>query len=582
MRHNQRNTDAQVARWILPMTLALLVAGNITAQRRQPSRPESGQSQGQGDVFSSDSRNALPPFRLKASSTGPRVYRHGSSALLHCQGQQGLARQKLENWYSDTLALIAEDSRVAREHFENDMKTWRGKNQDIRKAGEKRLRLRMERNRQWEEDTRALRECYKEWISEDCWGNPDGVYWTQRCDEYVERRVVPQPDDRTPREPKRDPLGFPSADAAPPPKPAPTIIYEPQCDRQLLFVNNPEKILSKYLTDKKGDEHRLIYQEIVTKPSRLFFEHLNWSGGSINYGVQLVNNTNKAVQITIEGSGFATGYAGGEPFRTLFTSRRLEVIRIEPGKTFWLMRTPSPLAHNTFFSGVVDFRVQGGSVVLKAYIYRDLSELDKPVVFHGNLTDHPDNYKVYNGIVKCTELLAKGVNFTIDDKTSGALNVQYQSREGFKANASEWYTHSLGHNLAIKGDMFDIIKPGGEVIYAEGWKWKGKQLKPNWGNWGVVYRLRGEITNTGKRNRCVSIKLRLNSPKGIALAWRDEKGLWRQEILNNFNNKEGKSYYRLLVPAGSKVPYEASFVLGGPSNSYLRNWVSVGDADQCR
>jgi hypothetical protein len=561
---------------IFLMTLVLLGASTAIAQRRTYERRNDVPSQGQGDIFSSDSRGNLPPFNPRYTNQGPRVYRHGSSALLHCQGQQDVMKARLEKWYSDTLQLIAEDDEAAREHFDSDMRTWRGKNPEIRKQGEKRLQNRLERNRRWREETKVLRDCYKEWISEDCWGNLNGVYWAKRCNETLDVPGGTRTNPDNSREPRRDPLGFPSATAAPPPITPPTILYKRVCNRTLLFVNNPEQLTTNDLADKSLG-HKLIYQEMVIKSSRLFFEHLNRTGSPINYGVQLVNPNKTAVQVIIQGSGFVTGYQGGEPFRQLLAQRKEDTKIIKPGQTLWLMQSPTLIPQGAFFSGVVDFEVRGGPLIVNTLGYRKVSELDGKSVYEGNLTKPAYNARVYKGIIECAELVAGGVNFTFDDQTKlDTLKVQYASRKGYINNASEWYTHSLRNDLAIKGDMFDIRLPGGTVISAEG-RDSTNQV-PNFGNWGVVYTLKGQVTNKGKGDRCVTINLSLKDQGTAALAWKDSRGLWQEKRILKMGNI---SYYKFLVRGGQTVPYEASFVLGGPSIGNLRHSITLSDG-QCQ
>lgn len=555
---------------IFLVTLVLLAASATIAQRRTYERRNESPSQGQGDIFSSNSRDNLPPFNPPYHDQGPRVYRHGSSALLNCQGRQNPMKARVEQWYADTVESIDESDKAAREHFESDMRTWRGKNPEIRKQEEKRLKADLETNRKWREEARILLDCYKEWVGEDCWGNINGVYWTKRCQEILDTPGGTRTNPDRPTKPRRDPLGFPSANAEPGPVSPPVIRYERKCNRTLLFVNNPEQVDTTDLADKSLG-HKLIYQENVTKSSRLFFEHVNKTSFAINYGVQLVNPNNTPVQVIIQGSGYTTGIYGGKPFRQLFEQRKGSTKTIGPGQKLWLMQSSKPIPHRGFFSGVIDFEVRGKPLLVKAFGYRNASDLDDKSVYEGNLTEPDYNAKVYKGIIECAELVASGVDFTVNDQTeSGPLPIQYLSRKGDMPSAREWYTHSIRNNLAIRGDMFDIRMPGGTVIKAEGVDSRNKT--PNFGNWGVVYTLQGKVTNKGQRDRCVTINL---SPGGaVVLAWKDPGGRWQEKRIEKLGSL---NYYKFPVRTGQTVSYDTSFVLGGPSNSDVRHRISLSD-----
>jgi hypothetical protein len=122
----------------------------------------------------------------------------------------------------------------------------------------------------------------------------------------------------------------------------------------------------------------------------------------------------------------------------------------------------------------------------------------------------------------------------------------------------------------------DIRIPGETILRADGKDEKGRL--PNIGNWGVVYTLKGKVTNNGNQTRCVSVNLQLTSPTEKAvIAWRDRGGIWHQKQLL----AQGRiAYYEFSVPAGQAVPYEAKLVLGGPSSTNLLNRFSLAGKKQ--
>jgi hypothetical protein len=362
-----------------------------------------------------------------------------------------------------------------------------------------------------------------------------------------------------------------------------------------VFINNPEQIRQEDLADTSFS-HRHIYEARISGATRIFFEHTNRTGAPIGYDIQLVNPGEKAARVIVQGKGFTPNVYGGEPFRQVFEAEGFrqqgQVLTLGRKQSAWLFQSgpsenprPATIPNGAFLSGVVDVDVQGGEIVIKAVAYRNGNDLDGKSTAEGYITridtkhkpPPTDESRLYKGIMDCAEVIAKGVNFTVDDSTpDGHLAIRFRSRNGQLNEAREWHTHSISNPSAIQGDMMNIRMPGGTVLRADGLDEKGR--RPNIGNWGVVYTLKGEVTNNGGQSRCVSVNLKLTSPGEMAvLAWRDRGGRWHQKQLP----VQGSiAYYEFSVPAGQVVPYEAKFVLGGPSSTNLQNWVSLAGKKQ--
>lgn len=509
-----------------------------------------------------------------------------TNGTANCLGCEREAMESARKGHEETLALLDAEQQQVERHYQSDMQSWRGRNPDLRKAIQKRYTERLKDIEQSRSDARRSFECIKEYVNTGCCGNLKGQYWEKRCDEYVKGKVegrveVPPRSERPRVPPPRDPLGFPSADAET--YPPPTVAYRCTGNRILLFVNNPEQIKEAEDFADKDLGHHTIFEETVSGSARVFFEHTNRSGFPIRYGVQLFNPNKTAVRVTLEGSGFIANSYGGEPFRQLFTQRQARVQMLGPQQSLWLLNSSAPIPNRAFLSGVADFSVSGGRVVLTAFAYRNAGQLDGKSTYQGYITRQDydpvtkrttDESRLYKGTMACAELVADGVNFVFDDSHSGALEVQFQSRRGEIKTATGWNTHTLGNPEALQGDMLDIRMPEGTIIRATGHR------EANLGNWGVVYTLRGQVKNNGKRARCVSISLEPTSRTETAsIAWRERSGVWRADRLAVLGRK---AYYQFLAPAGEIVSYETSMVLGGPSSTNLRHTVSVLDSAQCR
>ncbi|MBC8143835.1 MAG: hypothetical protein H7Y38_20580 [Armatimonadetes bacterium] len=181
----------------------------------------------------------------------------------------------------------------------------------------------------------------------------------------------------------------------------PTIAYTPQGDRQLIFVNNPERIELGYtdmipgsttqnvLYNDLGDGSlgRKALLKILLPPGKYrdSFEHV-WnftrntvrteSSRPVNYGVVLRNPGTTDVIVTMRGKGFINNSNGNIPFVELFTNPTVQTVTLRPGSFLWLMRTEADYGNTrsvpsgNFFAGVVDFDFTGASCELMNIVYQ--------------------------------------------------------------------------------------------------------------------------------------------------------------------------------------------------------------------
>lgn len=572
------------------LVLALIITPPIFSQgQRTPSRSGSTSGvQSQGDVFNSNSGRGRPC----------------NSNDCPCQATQALAFHEKD--CAEHLADFDRKIKKREEEIREINAYPQMRKSKINPAKDPNILL----YRHHKAEYQKYCECIKKYYKDMCSLSPeDSFKRSQECVEWS-THIQPYPsgqdeyhgsserDKRPPSgggerrgsgrdrrtAPQRDPLGFPPAYADS--LLAPLIFYKPKCDRSLLFVNNPEQLKPEDLADNNLGQ-KTIFETKTTSPSRIFFEHTNRTGYPIGYGIQLINTNKKAVEVIVAGRGFTADSRGGQPFRQLFEQKKAppQVITVGPGRSMWLIQSkPLQIRDRSFLSGVVDFEVRGGPVLISALGYRNINRVDGGATYEGYITrkDYDpvtkhttDESRVYKGTIACAELVAEGVDFTIDDSIkAGPLDIQFTPREGAPLINNQWHTHSIRNKDAIKGDMFDIRMPEGIVIRADGLDRNGKV--PNLGNWGVVYTLKGHVTNNGNQDRCISIKLQLTDPtETAAIAWRDPGGSWHETRIQARGTLQ---YYTFAVRAGQqRIPFEASFVLGGPSTTNLLHSVSVLD-----
>lgn len=181
----------------------------------------------------------------------------------------------------------------------------------------------------------------------------------------------------------------------------PTIVYSPQGDRQLIFVNNPERIELDYTDTIPGSAtQNVLYNDlgdaalgkkallkILLPPGKYrdSFEHV-WNfgrrnttpegGRAVNYGVVLRNPSTNDVTVTMRGKGFVNNANGNAPFVELFNRPTVQTVTIRPGSFVWLLRTDADYGNTrsvpsgNFFSGVVDFDFAGAPCELVNVVYQ--------------------------------------------------------------------------------------------------------------------------------------------------------------------------------------------------------------------
>ncbi|WNR46126.1 hypothetical protein [Paenibacillus roseipurpureus] len=368
---------------------------------------------------------------------------------------------------------------------------------------------------------------------------------------------------------------------------ATAVSYTKVASRTLLFVNNPEQIFNEDLGDATlGD--KAIYRETLSAGNyRNFYEHVNRSGSTIGYGIQLYNPTASAITITVHGSNQEASVQGGRIFTSLFNSYSTTgtTYTLNAGASLWVMRKDASITNGTFFSGVIDFDTTG-QVILSNVAYNSFAALDASRTYMGYIqrieTDGTHEARMYKGSSPYSEVKANNVNFTINNATPiGALAVEYPNydlstssygspivRNGWIANIGP----SPDAN-AITSDMIDFNMPGWGNISALSLS-DGEGKYANLGNWGIVYSVSGAITNTGTTARTVSINLKGHPTQNAFLSYRGSDGVWRSLQLTPASNVQ---YYSMTVPAGSTVNYDARFILGGPSAGDLQQSITVNN-----
>lgn len=267
---------------------------------------------------------------------------------------------------------------------------------------------------------------------------------------------------------------------------APTPVrYAPEAgQRQLIFVNNPEKIVLRYkesvtssptfgtifddLADPGRGQKALFRMTLEPGNYRDNFEHVYrgyldsgdpslGTAAPAHYAVHLYNPNSVPIIVTIVGKGFRTGTEGGRPLADMLNAEQIGnrsyvapvTYRIAAKRSLWLMRTDidygrsRPLnqsTQGTFFSGAVDFDVSGGPFIVTHLAYQSFRSLtnwaDMGFIARTNATatntSAPPESRVYKGLMAHpTEETSPGgvvtnLTFTVNANTpAGELPVTY-------------------------------------------------------------------------------------------------------------------------------------------------------------
>lgn len=259
------------------------------------------------------------------------------------------------------------------------------------------------------------------------------------------------------------------------PAPAP-VSYAPEAGvRQLIFVNNPEKIVLRYrefatssptfgtvfddLADPGQGQKALFQMTLDAGSYRDNFEHVYRGfldstetglgvAAPAHYAVHVYNPNSTAIFVTLVGKGFRSGTEGGRPLAEMLNAEAAGnpapvTYRVAAKRALWLMRTDidygntRPLnqsSSGTFFSGAVDFDVSGGQFVVTHLVYQNFRSLtnwtDMGFIARSNATSAnasaPPESRVYKGLMASPgQMTSPGgviadVTFTVDANTAVA------------------------------------------------------------------------------------------------------------------------------------------------------------------
>lgn len=366
--------------------------------------------------------------------------------------------------------------------------------------------------------------------------------------------------------------------------------------RQLIFSNNPEQIYAPYTDTTTAPGTTTYYYDLadnglgaqsllqITVPEgqyRDYFEHVNKTGQSLSYAVQVYNPGNTTLVVTLGRKGFTPDAASGNStgasaIADLMNSTTAPMTyRVLPGRSVWVLRTDTdyagtkPNANGKYAAGVVDFDVAGGSALVSNIAYQNARALSRWNYMGFITRAYPSGQgtpesRVYKGLFQYpgqTAPTGAGVTAPImavidDSTTAGELPVTYKrytyngsqyvpSTNSVPAGTTAWWTNdtpardktSASAPIAymVGSDVFDInlpLAPSGsllvEALKLRSWP-NSTATQANIGNYGVQYHESVRVTNNGTRARRVSLTLNNYGSGSSSYAypdWSKNDGTW--------------------------------------------------------
>lgn len=366
----------------------------------------------------------------------------------------------------------------------------------------------------------------------------------------------------------------------------------PNSNRRLIYVNNPEGLSAARLADLNRDPQgrgpALIYvQGSAGENYRLFFGHSNKSGAAMGYGILFFNNSSTTATLTVQGRGFAAGgISGGTPWAQLFNSYgpaspNYSVTNIAPNGIHWIRWDNI----NGSFSGVVDFNITGGNLLIRTVAYRTFSNLPGSYYPMGYVTNTDtfsdgttqDQRRVYKGVSTHTATILNA-SYTITSSDVGrALPLNYQSYGGFLSGRTTWVSNidSGNNSQGIGSDMaaFSLSSLNGTAWTFSATTNDASGRISNLGNWGIVYRTNITITNNSGAQRTVSLRFQPPAGSGFIQFAHFNGTNW---TATSTTLGAGPFTHRTVTIAnGATATVNGFFVLGAPSFSNLTQSIFV-------
>ena len=323
-----------------------------------------------------------------------------------------------------------------------------------------------------------------------------------------------------------------TASAAPPP----IVAFMPVGSRWLVYDQNPEVVMPSDLVDA-GFAH--LYIDALRGRARIFTELESHLNSTLGYAAAVTNpaSSTAPVSVNVTALGFDADEDGGKAFFNAFNNPGPQTnLVLLPGQSGWVFRNDDAARkYQQIFSAVCDVETND-TVSVSTVAYTNFSSFAlplKPLPYITRVDPGPDHEaRVYKGLVGTSEVATSPLMFSVDDSVANGtiLSVAYptynSSTRQYNAIPSIFdgittNDNPLANPAAVGSDMV------GSLVYTPGWGFMdpwgccdggGEGSIVNQANWGVVYHIKGAVTNAGGDAASLVITLR-NTGCLAPIAW---------------------------------------------------------------
>lgn len=398
---------------------------------------------------------------------------------------------------------------------------------------------------------------------------------------------------------------------------ASTIQYTKRNGGTYIYSNNPE-----LFTDEDVNQC-IMENDNLQGDIYMAFEHANYSKKSSVYlGYKLINQGNHDVYITVENIGFQVGgswfgqkawfdfyntqfalpddYFNGSAISNKYSSYDYGYIKYTPrvytpttyklpkGESLFVIggsmegsykqinvdkSANKPLGKNLCSNGQVKFRVTGGKVTGKMFIYDDIQKINDNMkeVGYVTLRNGHDYGRQYQGSANHHGVIDNQMMWEFNDLTNScSLPVRYTNayaldvtkrnpyekyeNEKHEHYSTNWMTHlnPQSNPKAVGMDMVEFVcnTTEGKQVVIDNYHADGSGESANTANWMIEYQDNFTFVNHGNKTRKIVLKIKDNGTLAILL--RDKEGKVLQTYYSvGLANKNYKEFIYEVQPLSS-------------------------------
>lgn len=350
-----------------------------------------------------------------------------------------------------------------------------------------------------------------------------------------------------------------------------------------LYVNNPEPVIASDLANNRRSIFRF---NLNAGSNRAFFEHVNDTGSTLDYGIFLYNPGSATVTVTRTRKSWSAGSftIGGAALATFLNSSENTTLTLPPGGSGWIYRSDligAAVAPGQYFTGAVDFSHNGELIVQNLAFTGSAAALPGSYTYLGYVTDVRKGvaqHRVDKGVT-LTPAATLDLNVSVSNATTGAVPITYTP--GGSTNcpttsrtATTWrtnYPHTKD-GVAVGGDMITLTTPEGNLISPCAASPNGGGL-PNLGNYGVLYTVRIRVSNTSGAPR--RLTLTMSRANGVGNTFVAYRNVGAGTFTSGAASGAGSLRYLDFTAATGVNTYTGYYALGAPATGNIDQTLRV-------